>query len=77
MHFSLIIISGVSQYLNDFWSFNVSSGKFKWIGGSFIPDQAAVYNGDDPWPGSMSLSATCTSVDSLYIFGGYSFSSGK
>ncbi len=60
-------------YLSDFWSFNVSTGLWTWLGGSFSTNTLpGVYHGDDAWPGARSNAAMWMTTDStIYLFGGY------
>ncbi len=57
-------------FLNDLWSFNVSSGNWTWIGGTSV-NQGGVYFGDDAWPGGRSYAATWSINGVIYLFGGY------
>ncbi len=57
--------------MNDFWSFNVSSGFWTWIGGSFDTGQPSVYTGDNAWPvNRYGASMWVTKSGYIYLFGG-------
>ncbi len=60
-------------YVNDLWSFNISSGNWTWRGGSGTQNPLAQYpNQVDGigWPGSTHDSAYCRLFNSIFLFGG-------
>ncbi len=57
--------------MNDLWSFNVSTGYWTWIGGSFTGSQRGVYTGINAWPGGRYGAAMwITETGLIYLFGG-------
>jgi len=59
--------TGSHIYLNDFWSYQISTGYWTWIGGGFTLNGQTTGNA---WPGARSLFAFINYNDVFYLFGG-------
>lgn len=73
--------SGAAGDLNDLWSYSAASGKWTWVGGSNVIDQAGVYGTQDlaaasNVPGARFASAAWTDAGGeLWLFGGWGYDS--
>ncbi len=70
LEFVLFTENAVS-YLSDLWSFNVTTGIWKWVGGPFMSGQLGVYTGAGAQPGGRQDAAMWALSGFLYLFGGY------
>ncbi len=58
-------------YMNDYWSFNMSTGYWTWLGGSLKGNTTGSYSGD-VHPGSRFRTTTwATNSGDIFLFGGY------
>ncbi len=65
-----MLILMTADYLNDLWSFNVSSGNWTWVGGQSTLHQVGIYTGSTAWPGSRYNAEMWVTPGYIYVFGG-------
>lgn len=68
-------------YLNDLWSYDVTSGQWTWVSGSNTPNISGVYGtqgqaSSTTAPPAKYYHVSWSSGANLYVFGGYSYLSG-
>ncbi len=64
----------VPSLSNDLWFFDVSSGKWTWVGGDSTYNHPGVYSGDNVRPGAR-YGALMWAINAtyIYLFGGYGY----